>query len=368
MPRKNAEAKRARRARAAETGISYTAALFTDPHRRTLRFADEDFRTASRIDDAPAGTRHVQVARGNGYVQLRAAGDPAVITFTTEQFERYQLGARRGHPTGTPLFVVTRDDDWRFLNAEDPDGLIRTDVHGHSCFLDGVFRGEFGGPETGRTDGLSTGGAMVARSYPIAADAEIGCDDDALTSARKTWTALTPLIAAAPVMRQFDSRGRLTRRAPLATDLPNAPTAVPVYRDRTTRLLALDFNGPDQDPRIDADMWQMVRWIHECGGKVITDRTTTGSGRHVLVPLTAGVTRADLAPALHSLASLLPTLDIAVMLNDTHGAIIPPGSPTAAGGFRILDRSIGAAIEALTTRSAPEFLDRLTLLTSVFAD
>ncbi|WP_157128996.1 hypothetical protein [Nocardia amamiensis] len=368
MPRHNAQAKRARRARATEAGISYTAAFFADPHRSPPRFADDDFRTASRTEEAPAGTRHVQVARGQGYVQLRAAGDPAVITFTTEQFDRYQLGARRGHPTGTPLFVVTREDDWRFLNAEDPDGTIRTDSHGHVCFLDGVFRGEFGGPETGRTKGLSTGGAMMTRTYPIVDDAEIGRDDDALTCARKIWRALAPLIAATPTMRQFDSRGRLTRRARLATDLPNEPTAVPVYRDRTTRLLALDFDGPDQDLRIDADIRQMVGWIYSCGGEVITDRTTTGRGRHVLVPLATDVTCADLAPTLRSLARLLPTLDITVMLNDTHGAIIPPGSPTAAKGFRALDRPIGAAVEALTKRCAPEFLDRLTLLTSVFAD
>ncbi|WP_157124481.1 hypothetical protein [Nocardia pseudovaccinii] len=370
MPRNNAQAKRARRALAADAGISYTAAFFADPHRVAPRFADKDFHTASQAGEAPAGTRHVQVARGNGYVQMRAGADPAVITFTTEQFDRYQLGARRGHPTGTPLFVVTREDDWRFLNAEDPDGVIRTDPHGHSCFLDGVFRGEFGGPESGRTEGLSSGRAMTARTYPIAAYAEIGPDDAALTCARKTWAALAPLIAATPVMRQFDSRGRLTRRAPLTTDLPTAPTAVPVYRNRTTRLLALDFDGPQGEdlPRIDADVRQMMRWTYECGGEVITDRSTTGFGRHVLVPLSADVACAELAPILQSLAKLLPTLDIAVMLNDTYGAIIPPGSRTTAGGYRVLDCSIGAAIEALNTRCAAGFLDRLTLLTCVFTD
>jgi hypothetical protein len=209
---------------------------------------------------------------------------------------------------------------------------------------------------------------MMTRRYPIAADAEIGREDDALTRARKTWTALAPLIAATPTMRQFDSLGRLTRRARMATDLPSAPTAVPVYRERTTRLLALDFDGTEDDLRIDADVRQMMGWIHSCGGEVITDRTTTGTGRHVLVPLSADVTRADLAPTLQSLAELLPTLDITVMLNDTHGAIIPPGSPTATGGFRVLEGPIGAAIEALTVRSAPEVLDRLALLTRVFAD
>ncbi|MGN2642421.1 hypothetical protein ACTD5D_40865 [Nocardia takedensis] len=101
---------------------------------------------------------------------------------------------------------------------------------------------------------------------------------------------------------------------------------------------------------------------------MFTDRTTTGTGRHVFVPLSAEVTRADLAPTLRALAGMLPTLDITVMLNDTHGAIIAPGSPTTAGGLRVLDRPIGDAIEALTKRSAPEFLDRLTLLTNVFAE
>ncbi|WP_280246699.1 MULTISPECIES: hypothetical protein [Nocardia] len=80
------------------------------------------------------------------------------------------------------------------------------------------------------------------------------------------------------------------------------------------------------------------------------------------------MTCTELAPILRSLAGLLPTLDITVMLNDTSGAIIPPGSATTKGGFRVLDQSIGAAIEALTTRCAPGFLERLMLLTRVFTD
>jgi hypothetical protein len=264
------------------------------------------------------------------------------------------------------LFVVTRGDNWYFLNAEDPAGVIRTDAHGHGSFLDGVFRGEFGGPGTGRTQGLTTGAAALVRRHPITGAVDIGKDDDPLTCARKTWAALAPLIAAEPAMSQFDSHDRLARRDRLAAELPDAPAALPIYRDGATRILALDFDGPGASARIDADVQQMLCWIAECGGEAITDRTITGSGRHVLVPLSAEAAHADLVPTLRSLAALLPTLDITPMLHHSHGAITPPGSRTRSGGFRVLDRSIGSAVQALTIRSAPGFLDRLALLTGVF--
>lgn len=144
------------------------AVLVVDGVPRTPYFADDDFRSASRSARTPDGTRHVHVARRDGYVQLRSASlagtaeyAATAVTMAEAQFDAYQLGARRGYPTGTPLQITVHPDtqDYLYRNGETgAEGTVISDEDGFLCFLDGVFRGEFGGPDAGRSNGLTSGG------------------------------------------------------------------------------------------------------------------------------------------------------------------------------------------------------------------
>ena len=147
-------------------------------------FGVEEFAVAQRAAEHGEGThRQLWVARcdATGVVELRVSdlttpptmAEPA-LRFTTEAFDRYQLRARRGM-TIEPLQIDDIEDDagersWRLCNAEDPDsGSIVSDPSGHLAFLDGVFRGEWGGPDEGVTSGLHDGSPCSIRSSEEAA-------------------------------------------------------------------------------------------------------------------------------------------------------------------------------------------------------
>ncbi|WP_433678672.1 hypothetical protein [Nocardia sp. CA-119907] len=126
----------------------------------------------------------------------------------------------------------------------------------------------------------------------------------------------------------------------------------------------MDFDAKHHGPTtVDADVDRALAWITECGGRAITDHSTS-SGRHILIPLPLGIalTRAQVVPIVRLLAERLVTLDITPMCNENSGCITPPGSACKEGGFRTLDGTLDAAVDALTVRSDPNFLGRLTLL------
>jgi hypothetical protein len=62
------------------------------------------------------------------------------------------------------------------------------------------------------------------------------------------------------------------------------------------------------------------------------------------------------------LSARLPTLDITPNTNPQTGCISVPGSIDKNGGYRRLDNSLAAAVEAFTTRSASDLLPRLYML------
>jgi hypothetical protein len=128
MPKNSSSARRnAARALAAANikNISYTAALRRLENLRCGVFQDSDFRTADRVEHYPS-SQHLRLARGNGYVELRssmlegtAAYAATAVRFTEDQFDRYQLGARAGYPTGQPLEIdQTPDGAYTYRNAE----------------------------------------------------------------------------------------------------------------------------------------------------------------------------------------------------------------------------------------------------------
>ena len=162
-------------------------------------------------------------------------------------------------------------------------------------------------------------------------------------------------------MRVVDATGKFGSTRALSGVLPATPAAVPIYARARTELLAFDFDAKGNSPaEVDADVDRLVGWVEECGGRWITDRSTSG-GRHVLVPLSSGsALRVEpVATLMRLLAARLPTLDITPMLNPATGCITAPGSACREGGHRVLLGSVTEALDTLTVRSSPGLVARL---------
>jgi hypothetical protein len=169
------------------------------------------------------------------------------------------------------------------------------------------------------------------------------------------WRRLSPFVRARRSMRLWNpDTGLFNDEAQNWTKrLPRVPAAVPIYARGRTTLLALDFDAKHHTPeQVDADVERALEWLHECGARTVTDRSTSG-GRHVLVPLaTDSPMRVDDVRVLMKLlAARLITLDCDPMLNAAQGCITPPGSPTREGGYRRLDGALDVAIDTFVTRS-----------------
>nr|QJS06148.1 hypothetical protein [Cryobacterium sp.] len=142
------------------------------------------------------------------------------------------------------------------------------------------------------------------------------------------------------------------------------PAAVPIYARGRTTLLALDFDAKHHNAeQVDTDVDRALGWLHECGARTVTDRSTSG-GRHVLVPLaTDNPLRVDdIKVLMQLLTARLITLDATPMLNAAQGCITPPGSPTREGGYRRLDGPLDAAIDTFVVRSDRGTVPRLIAL------
>ncbi|MGF7123326.1 hypothetical protein [Rhodococcus sp. BE178] len=170
------------------------------------------------------------------------------------------------------------------------------------------------------------------------------------------WQTLAPLMAARRSMRLSEpgAKGKFATSDKLRAHLPKFPAAVPLYnRHGRTVLLALDFDAKRHGAaQVDADVERVLTWLRECGGRAVTDRSTSG-GRHVLVPLPTDTPLRveDLRELLDALEERLPTFDKSPMLGSSHGCISVPGSLCREGGHRRLDGPLAAAVEAFTLRS-----------------
>jgi hypothetical protein len=181
------------------------------------------------------------------------------------------------------------------------------------------------------------------------------------------WKGLARLVAAPsrsrmrvwnPETEKFSDTAKRTDR------LPTRPAAVYLYSHRRTQLLWLDFDAKRHSPAaVNADMATAAAWLTECGGVIVTDRSTSGGG-HLICPLAIGTSAShdEMVQLVRLLAARLPTLDITPNTNAETGCMTPPGSPCREGGFRQLDGTLDAAVEAFTTRSAPDLLPRLYML------
>lgn len=162
-----------------------------------------------------------------------------------------------------------------------------------------------------------------------------------------------------PSSGKFDTSRTLTKR------LPAAPAAVPLFNQHgRTVLLALDFDaGTHGTAQVDRDVDQVLTWLHECGARTVTDRSTSG-GRHVLVPLPTDTPLPvdSLRTLLALLEDRLPTFDKTPMLGSSHGCISVPGSQCREGGHRELEGPLADAITAFELRSAPGVVASLVAL------
>ncbi|OZF41265.1 MULTISPECIES: hypothetical protein [unclassified Rhodococcus (in: high G+C Gram-positive bacteria)] len=157
---------------------------------------------------------------------------------------------------------------------------------------------------------------------------------------------------------KFDTSRSLTKH------LPSVPAALPIYARGRTSLLALDFDAKHHTPeQVDVDVERALGWLHECGARTVTDRSTSG-GRHVLVPMATDIPLRvdDIKIVMQLLTARLVTLDATPMLNADWGCITPPGSPCREGGYRLLDGTLDAAIDAFTVRSDRGVVARLIAL------
>jgi hypothetical protein len=181
------------------------------------------------------------------------------------------------------------------------------------------------------------------------------------------WKRLAPLVAAPgrsrmrlwnPETEKFSDTAKRTDR------LPARPAAVYLYTRGRTQLLWLDFDAKRHGAAaVAADMAAAAAWIIECGGTVVTDRSTSGGG-HLICPLAIGSSAShdEMVPLVRLLGARLRTLDITPNTNAETGCMTPPGSPCREGGYRQLDGTLEAAVEAFTTRSKPDLLPRIYML------
>jgi hypothetical protein len=199
------------------------------------------------------------------------------------------------------------------------------------------------------------------RQSPARAPSAHNCAPDLV------WKTLSRLMAAPgrsrmrvwnPQTEKFSDTAKRTDRH------PTRPAAVYLYSQRRTQLLWLDFDAKRHGAAaVDADLATAAAWLTDCGGVIVTDRSTSG-GRHLMCPLAIGTSAShgEIAQLVRLLAARLPTLDITPNTNAETGCMTPPGSPCREGGFRQLDGTLDAAVEAFTTRSAPDLLPRLYML------
>jgi hypothetical protein len=188
-----------------------------------------------------------------------------------------------------------------------------------------------------------------------------------LVAPEQVWKHLARLVAAPgrSRMRIWSAETQKFSDTAKRTDrLPTRPAAVYLYNHRRTHVLWLDFDAKRYGrTAVEADIAAATSWLTQCGGVVITDRSTSG-GAHLLCPLAIGTSASldEIVPLVRLLAARLPTLDITPNTNAETGCMTPPGSPCREGGHRQLAGALDDAIEALTTRSRPDLLPRLNML------
>lgn len=191
-----------------------------------------------------------------------------------------------------------------------------------------------------------------------------------LVDAEALWAGLALSIAARRSMRLYvEDTGKYADHATTLQwkSLPAVPAALPIYRDRRTRILVLDLD-PTKIPApsdgagraaVERDAARAIELIQRFGGRTVVDRSPRG-GMHVYVPLAEEMSLSGLTKVLRLLESTLPTLDIGPMMHPKQGCITPPGGRCKGGGYReLVGTTLVEAVEVFTHRSQPGLIARL---------
>lgn len=181
------------------------------------------------------------------------------------------------------------------------------------------------------------------------------------------WKALARRLSPTGKDRYkaFDPETREYKRRQKITDtLPKTMAAVDIYSaGGLTTQLVLDFDAKEHGPaQVEADFARAARWVRDCGGRIVSDRSTSG-GRHLIVPLAIGssATLAEMRQLADQLKARLLTLD-PKPTKSASGCISVPGTRCSGGGYRLLDGPLNEAVAALTERSDSKFLPALYAL------
>lgn len=130
------------------------------------------------------------------------------------------------------------------------------------------------------------------------------------------------------------------RDAPLPADPDGRPTALyltdaPATGAGRFHLLAFDLDSCRGD--VQPDLHHLRQLLEDAGIPHVVAASGPTGGRHVWCSVgPAGADPDRVARIARSLASRLPTLDIAPLTNSVTGAVRPPGSPHRAGGTSAL--------------------------------
>lgn len=145
-----------------------------------------------------------------------------------------------------------------------------------------------------------------------------------------------------------------SRERALTGTLPDQPAAVRVFDDDgEARCLVADLDvARAGQAQVDQDAARLLGLLGRCGGRAFTDRSPTG-GRHVYLPLAVPVTYDQVRAVAYALAVLLPSLDIAPVVNLRSGCIRPPGARHKTGGWQQLDGPLADAQAVVADPNPP---------------
>ena len=207
------------------------------------------------------------------------------------------------------------------------------------------------------SDAALASAAAVSASQSLAVSAE---------NAAAVWSALTPLLAGRPVVRESRDGGRSYRarwQRPLTGRVPvSVPAAVPIYSSAgDTRFLVVDLDaslgGPAQVRRDAAAVRELVR---RAGGELFSDESPSG-GMHLYIPFAEPLGFYQARDLARALAARTPSMDVAPNCGLTDGLIRPPGARHRSGGFQVLHGSLGVAVALARAGNPPSVWRNLQL-------
>ena len=152
-----------------------------------------------------------------------------------------------------------------------------------------------------------------------------------------------------------DFANSYTATHPTRSIAPDGPWALPLTDNAGGfRFLCFDLDAKDGNPQRDAH--RLTRWLDQLAITYVVCVSGPSGGRHVWVALTAAADAALVNQLARRAKTVLPSLDLSPLTNDTTGAVRPPLSPHRAGGH---SQPLGSVEVLLTPSTTPQRLAQL---------